>query len=97
MNPEKTVHPLSKLETLDTDEGKKEVINSWAFGSIVWAAALEENANAMSIIQELFPDQTLILSLLSRSQQGDEAAIREAIALLAFGLEDKATEAFGEL
>jgi len=61
------------------------------------AAALEENSNAMSIIQEPFPDPTQILSLLSRSQQGDEAAIREAIALLAFGLEHKATEALGKL
>ena len=25
MNPEKIVHPLLKLETLDNDEGKKEV------------------------------------------------------------------------
>jgi hypothetical protein len=97
MNPEQIVHPLATIKTIQTDQRTKEVINSWGFGSRVLAAALEENSNAMSIIQEPFPDQTQILSLLSRSQQGDEAAIREAIALLAFGLEHKATEAFGKL
>ena len=27
------VHPLSSVETIDTDEGQKEVMNSWAFAS----------------------------------------------------------------
>jgi hypothetical protein len=32
------VHPLSSLETIDTDEGKKEVMNSWAFASMIWTS-----------------------------------------------------------
>lgn len=94
MNPEQIVHPLARIKTIQTDQG---IINFWGFASIVWAADLEENSNAMSIIQELFPDQTQIISLLCRSQQRDETAVRQAISLLAFGLEEKATEAFGEL
>ena len=38
MEPRDFIHPLSTLETIDTDEGKKEVINSWAFASIIWSA-----------------------------------------------------------
>ncbi len=88
------VHPLEVIETIETDQSTKEVINSWGFGSMVWVAAIDNNSNAMAIIKELFPDQTQILSLVSRSQKGDEAAIREAIALPAFTLEEKLDAAF---
>jgi len=90
------VHPLSSLETVDTEEGKKEVINSWAFASIVWSAVLDGNSNAMTITQELFTDSSQIPLLISRSKQGDETAVRQALAILAFGLDEKIAEAFGK-
>ena len=40
------VHPLSTLETVDTEVGKKEVINSWAFASMIWSEVLKGNQNA---------------------------------------------------
>ncbi|MEG4857057.1 hypothetical protein QUB75_04900 [Microcoleus sp. K1-B6] len=88
------VHPLSSLETIDTDEGKKEVINSWAFASVIWSTALAGNANALILINEVFPDKSRIPSLLLRSKQGDEAAMRDAIGIIAFAIEEKLEEAF---
>ena len=88
------VHPLSSLETIDTDEGKKEVINSWAFASVIWSTALAGNANALILINEVFPDKSRIPLLLLRSKQGDETAIRDAIGIIAFALDDKLAEAF---
>jgi len=73
------VHPLSTLETVDTEVGKKEVINSWAFASMIWSEVLKGNQNATGIAQELFPDKSQIPALILRSKQKDEAAVREAI------------------
>ncbi|MEG4576979.1 hypothetical protein QUA56_30560 [Microcoleus sp. N3A4] len=88
------VHPLSSLETLDTDEGKKEVINSWAFASVIWSTALDGNENALILINEVFPDKSRIPLLILRSKQGDEAAMRDAIGIIAFAIDDKLAEAF---
>lgn len=88
------VHPLSSLETIDTEEGKKEVINSWAFASVIWSTALAGNENALILINEVFPDKSRIPLLLLRSKQGDEAALRDAIGIIAFAIDDKLTEAF---
>jgi hypothetical protein len=73
------VHPLSTLETVDTEVGKKEVINSWAFASMIWSSALAGNENALMMVNELFADKSQIPALILRSKQGDEAAVREAI------------------
>ncbi len=94
MNSEDFVHPLSSLETVDTDEGKKEVINSWAFGSMIWSEVLKGNPNATGIAQGLFADKSKIPLLILRSKQGDETATREAIAIIAFALDDKIKEVF---
>ncbi|MEG4458466.1 hypothetical protein [Microcoleus sp. N9_A1] len=88
------VHPLSSIEIVDTDEGKKEVINNWAFASVIWSTALAGNKNALILINEVFPDKSRIPLLLLRSKQGDEAAMRDAIAILAFAIDDKLAEAF---
>lgn len=98
MNPSNFVHPLSSLETIDTDEGKKQVINSWAFASMIWSAVLTNNSNARQIAKELFssiPDgQDKFLTLHFRSKLGNKAAIRDAIAIMAFALDEKIQEAF---
>ena len=73
------VHPLSTLETVDTEVGKKEVINSWAFASMIWSSALAGNENALMMVNELFADKSQIPALILRSKQKDEAAVREAI------------------
>ncbi len=88
------VHPLSALETIDTDEGKKEVINSWAFASVIWSTVLVGEKSALILVNEVFPDKSKISLLILLSKQGDEAAIREAIAIIAFALDDKIQEAF---
>ena len=88
------VHPLSALETIDTEEGKTEVINSWAFASVIWSTVLAGNKNALILVNEVFPDKSRIPLLILLSKQGDEAAIREAIAIIAFALDDKIQEAF---
>lgn len=94
MNLENFVHPLSITETVDTEQGEKEVVNSWAFASIIWSEVLKGNSKILNIAQELFTDSSQIPLLILRSKQGDETAIREAIAILALALEDKLTEAF---
>jgi hypothetical protein len=88
------VHPLSSLETIDTDIGKKKVINSWAFASMIWSQVLAGNSNALGIAQELFPIASKIPLLILRSKQKDKAAIREAVGILAFAMDEKITEAF---
>ncbi len=92
------IHPLSILETIDTNDGKKEVINSWAFASMIWSEVLKNNHNARQIAKELFasvPDgQNRFLQLYFRSKQGDESAVREAVGILAFAVDEKIAEAF---
>ncbi len=88
------VYPLSSLETIDTEEGKTEVINSWAFASVIWSTVLAGNKNALILVNEVFPDKSRISLLILRSKQGDEIATREAIAIIAFALDDKIQEAF---
>ena len=59
---------------------------------------LTNNHNARQIAKELFanlPDgQDRFLQLYFRSKQGDEAAVKEAIAIIAFGVDEKIAEAF---
>ncbi|MEG4350249.1 hypothetical protein QUA74_10955 [Microcoleus sp. LAD1_D3] len=88
------VHPLSSLETIDTDEGQKEVMNSWAFASMIWTSAVTGNTNALAIATELFTNKHEIPTFLEASKAGNEAAIAGAIAIIAFAIDDKLAEAF---
>jgi hypothetical protein len=88
------IHPLSTLETIDTSDGEKKVMNSWAFASMIWSGVLNAQPPAIGIAQELFVDKSQIPALILRSKQGDETATREAIAIMAFALNDKIEEAF---
>ena len=88
------VHPLSSLETIDTDEGKKEVMNSWAFASMIWTSAVAGNANALAIANELFTNKDEIPTFLEASQAGNQAAIAGAIGIMAFAIGDKLAETF---
>ncbi|MEG5036212.1 hypothetical protein [Microcoleus sp. AT3-D2] len=90
------VHPLATIEVIDTEEGKKEVINNWAFASVIWSTALAGNANALIMVNEVFPDKSQIPVLILRSKQGDEAAMRDAIGILAFAIENKLEETLEE-
>lgn len=94
MNLESFVHPLSITEIIDTEQGKKEVINSWAFASTIWSEVLKGNSRALNIAQPLFTDSSQIPLLIIRSKQGDETAVREAIAVIALAIEDQLAEAF---
>ena len=88
------VHPLSALETIDTYEGKTEVINSWAFASVIWSTVLAGHKNALILVNEVFPDKSKIPLLILRSKQRDEGAVREAVGILAFAIDEKIAEAF---
>lgn len=90
------VHPLSSVETIDTDEGQKEVMNSWAFASMIWTSAVTGNTNALAIATELFTnkDKDEIQTFLEASKAGNEAAIAGAIGIIAFAIDDKLAEAF---
>jgi len=100
MTPSNSIHPLSSLETIDTVEGKKEVMNSWAFASMIWSGVLSKNVSALGIAQELFgsseENQSHLDKLMIRSKKGDETATREAIVFIAFALDEKLEEAFEE-
>jgi hypothetical protein len=88
------IHPLSTVETIDTDEGKKEVMNNWAFASMIWTGAVAGNINAIAIATELFTNKDEIPTFLEASQAGNEGAIAGAIAILAFAIDEKLEEAF---
>jgi hypothetical protein len=95
------VHPLSSLETMryapasyETDQGKKEVMNSWAFASMIWTGAVAGNTNALAIATELFTNKDEIPTFLEASKAGNKAVIAGAIAIIAFALDDKLPEAF---
>jgi hypothetical protein len=88
------IHPLSSLEIIDTDQGKKEVMNSWAFASVIWSTVLAGNKNGLILVNEVFPDKSQIPLLILRSKQGDETATREAIGIIAFAIDQKLEEAF---
>jgi hypothetical protein len=94
MNSPEFIHPLSSFETIETDEGQKQVMNSWAFASMVWSSALAGNTNALAIVNELFTNKDEISTFLEASQAGNEAATAGAIAILAFASEGKLEEAF---
>ena len=94
MKPE-DFHPLSVVETIETEVGKRDVMNSWAFASVIWLATVDGNNNANQIVNSLFGlNQQQFSELLSRSKKGDKAAIRQAIAILATAIEEKAEQAF---
>ena len=95
------VHPLSSLETIETDEGKKEVMNSWAFASMIWSSAVAGQTNALAIVNELFTNKDEIPTFLEASKAGNQAAIAGAMryapasyAIIAFAIDDKLAEAF---
>lgn len=94
MNPQQFIHPLSTIETIETDEGQKQVMNNWAFASMIWTGAVADNINAIAIGTELFTNTDQFPTLLEASKAGNEAAIATAIALLAFAIDDKLAEAF---
>lgn len=88
------IHPLSELETIQTEQGEKQVINSWAFASMLWLKAVEGNKNALGMVNELFIDKHELEMLLKRSRNGNYQMIRTAIAKVAFALDEKIQEAF---
>ena len=94
MNPQEFIHPLSSLETIETHEGQKQVMNSWAFASMIWTSAVAGNTNALSIVNELFTNKDEIPTFLEASKAGNEAAIAGVIAIIAFAIDDKLAEAF---
>ncbi|MGB7709280.1 MAG: hypothetical protein WBL95_07025 [Microcoleus sp.] len=94
MSSKNFIHPLSILETIDTTEGKKQVMNSWAFASMIWSGVLNEKPPALGIVQELFGSSEEIARLIALSKKGDLTATRSAIALIAFALDEKLEETF---
>lgn len=88
------IHPLSELETIQTEQGEKQVINSWAFASMLWLKAVESNKNALGMVNELFIDKDELEMLLKGSRKGNYQIIRSAIAKVAFALDEKIQEAF---
>ncbi len=94
MEPKDFIHPLSTLETIDTEVGKKEVMNSWAFASIIWSNAVAGNKDALMIVNELFTNKDEMTIFLEASQAGNGAAARNAIAIMAFALDEKIQEGF---
>lgn len=98
MNNKNFIHPLSSIETIDTVDGKKEVMNSWAFASMIWSGVLNEKPPALSIAQELFgsseENKSHFVRLIALTKKGDVNATRTAIALMAFALDEKLEESF---
>jgi len=89
------VHPLSTLETVITEEDdSKQVMNSWAFASVIWASAVNGNLQALKIANELFTDKNRFTRIFQDSKTGSESATREAIVIIAFALDEKIAEAF---
>ena len=88
------IHPLSELETISTEQGEKQVVNSWAFASMIWSSALNGNQNALKMVDELFANKHEIAIFLQASKDGNQAMIFNAINILAFALDNKIDKAF---
>ncbi|MDQ2096796.1 MAG: hypothetical protein QQW96_04015 [Tychonema bourrellyi B0820] len=92
------IHPLSSIETIDTVDGKKEVMNSWAFASMIWSGVINEKPSALGMAQELFgsseENKSHLARLIALTKKGDITATRTAIALMAFAVDEKLEETF---
>lgn len=88
------IHPLSTIETIVVNEGEKQVMNSWAFASMIWSKVLAGNKNALGIANELFTDKSQIAVLLLASKNGNQKATLSAVNTLAFAIDEKLAEAF---
>ena len=79
-------------------------MNSWAFASMIWSGVLDEKLPALGVAQELFgsseENKSHLDNLIIRSKKGTvlekNAATREAIAFIAFAIDEKLTEVFKE-
>jgi hypothetical protein len=89
------VHPLSEVDKVKIDGEELEVINLWAFATLIWQEVLGKNSKGLEIANSLIGADK-VTALLCRCLQGDKAAQREALAALAFSLEEKANAARGE-
>jgi len=85
---------LSVIETISTAQGEKQVVNCWAFASMIWSSALNGNQNALKMVDELFANKHEIPIFLQASKEGNQAMIFSAINVLAFALDDKIAEVF---
>ena len=95
--PEKSfIHPLSSIETINTVDGEKKVMNSWAFASMIWSGVLNGKVSALGIAKDLLTD-TQLARFVTLSKKGDVGAARTAIAVMAFALEEKIEEEFESL
>ena len=85
-------HPLSEFSVIQTEFGLKQTMNNWAFASIIWAECKEDNPNARKMAVELFSmsNNSQLDSLLA---ENSEAADRQAIAILATAIQEKAEQA----
>lgn len=88
------VHPLSEVSKAKIDGEELEVINLWGFATLIWQEVLGKNPKALEIANSLIGADK-VAALLCRCLQDDKAAQREALAALAFSLEEKANAAMG--
>lgn len=89
------VYPLSEVSKAKIDGEELEVINLWGFATLIWQEVLGKNPKGLEIANSLLGADKVTILLL-RCLQGDKAAQREALAALAFSLEEKASAAMGK-
>jgi hypothetical protein len=94
MNNHCFVHPLSASEIINTAEGEKAIMNSWALASMIWSAVLNNEPAARNIAKDLFEDNDQERKLYLSSQKGNQSSIRKAVAILAIALDERLDEAF---
>lgn len=88
------VHPLSVIETISTEQGEKQVVNNWAFASMIWSGAIKGNKNALKMVDELFTNKHEMAQFLRASQAGNQSMTLKVVNILAFALDEKIDEAF---
>jgi hypothetical protein len=92
--PGNFIHPLSVIETISTEQGDKQVMNTWAFASMIWSTAITDNENALKIAEELFANKQKLEKFLRASKAGNQSMTLTAVNILAFALDEKLDETF---
>lgn len=88
MNQESFFNLLLTYE-VEIEKSQTEKMTLWQLASKIWSKALEQNQDALTLVSELFVNKDEIPLFLETSKAGDSVMKTSAIAILAFGIQDK--------
>ena len=88
MNQESFFNLLLTYE-VEIEKSQTEKMTLWQLASKIWSKALAQDKDALTLVSELFVNKDEIPLFLETSKAGNNAMKTSAIAIIAFGIEDK--------